>query len=169
MINKPQANEYPDYAANYVGKVDTINVLELLASLQESTWKLFSAMSEERASLPYAPGKWTLKETLGNIIDTERVFAYRALVFSRNNVPQPGFDQDVYINNTDFNSRTIADLANEYKAVRESTLYLFRSFSEEQLLRQGSASGYAVSVRAIVYMTAGHELHHLAILKNYGF
>ena len=169
MINKPQANEYPDYTANYVGKVDTTDVLELLASLQESTWKLFNAMSEEQASLPYAPGKWTLKETLGHIIDTERVFAYRALVFSRNNVPQPGFDQDVYINNTDFNSRTIADLANEYKAVREATLYLFRSFSEEQLLKQGSASGYAVSVRAIVYMTAGHELHHLAILKNYGF
>ena len=169
MINKPQANEYPDYASAYVSKVDTTNVLELLADLKDSTSKLFSSLTEEQASQPYAPGKWTLKETLGHIIDTERVFAYRALVFSRNNVAQPGFDQDIFINNTDFNSRTIADLANEYKAVREATLFLYRSFSEEQLLRPGSASGYPLTVRAVVYLTAGHELHHLAVLKGYGY
>ncbi len=169
MINKPQANEYPDYAINYVNKVDTTDVLELLDELKESTANLFISLGEEKASLPYAPGKWTFKDTLGHIIDTERVFAYRALVFSRNNVPQPGFDQDVYINNTDFNSRTITDLVNEYKAVREATLFLYRSFSEGQLLRLGTASGYPITVRAIVYITAGHELHHLAVLKQYGY
>jgi oxalate decarboxylase/phosphoglucose isomerase-like protein (cupin superfamily) len=94
------------------------------------------------------------------------VFSFRAFVFSRESVELPGFDQDVYINNTDFNKRTIQDLALEYKAVREATLFLYRSFTDEQMVRMGVASNHPVSVRALVYMTAGHELHHLKIVKE---
>jgi len=166
MINRPQPDEYPPFASVYVGHVETTNVLELLTESGDSTYQLFSNMSEEKALYAYAPGKWTLKQVLGHMIDTERTFSYRAFVFSRNNIELPGFDQDIYVNNTDFNSRTIQDLALEFAAVRESTLYLFRAFSEEQLSRKGVASGSPVSVRGLVYMTAGHELHHLKLIQE---
>ncbi len=166
MIHKPQADEHAPYAAGYIGLVDTSNVIGLLEQLKDSTYKLFSSMSDEQAMHRYAEGKWTLKQMLGHITDTERVFSFRAFVFSRESVELPGFDQDVYINNTDFNKRTIQDLALEYKAVREATLFLFRSFTDEQLVRKGVASNHPVSVRALVYMTAGHELHHLKIVKE---
>lgn len=169
MIDRPQPDEYPAFGAKYVGQVNTTNVLELMEELKDSTYELFSVMSEELAGQPYAPGKWTIKQMLGHMIDTERTFAYRALVFSRNDIELPGFDQDIYVNNTDFNSRTIKNLADEFRTVRESNLYLYRSFSDEQLMGRGHASGYPVSVRGLVYLTAGHELHHRAILKENGF
>jgi len=166
MINRPQPDEYPPFAAVYVGHVETTNVLELLTESRDSTFQLFSNMTDEQAMYAYAPGKWTLKQVLGHMIDTERTFSYRAFVFSRNNIELPGFDQDIYIANNDFNSRTIQDLALEFTAVRESTLYLYRAFSEDQLTRKGVASGNPVSVRGLVYMTAGHELHHLKLIQE---
>jgi uncharacterized damage-inducible protein DinB len=166
MINRPQPDEYPPFASVYVGHVETADVIGLLTESRDSTFQLFSNMGEEQAMHAYAPGKWTLKQVLGHMIDTERTFAYRAFVFSRNNVELPGFDQDIYIANNDFNSRTIQDLALEFTAVRESTLYLYRSFSDDQLMRRGVASGNPVSVRGLVYMTAGHELHHLKLIQE---
>src|ERR1700739_1200612 len=123
MINKPQPDEYPPFAAGYVSQVETTDVLGLLERSMDVTYSLFSNMSEEQAMHSYAEGKWTLKQVLGHMIDTERTFAYRALVFSRNNIELPGFDQDIYVNNTDFNSRSIKDLAEEFRAVRESNLF----------------------------------------------
>jgi len=166
MINRPQPDEYPPFAAVYVGHVETTDVLGLLTELRDSTYQLFSNMSEEQAKHAYAPGKWTLKQVLGHMIDTERTFAYRAFVFSRNNIELPGFDQDIYVNNTDFNSQSIQDLASEFKALREGNLFMYKAFTDEQLLRKGIASGYPVSVRALVYMIAGHELHHLKLIRE---
>jgi uncharacterized damage-inducible protein DinB len=166
MINRPQPDEYPPFAAVYVGHVETTDVLGLLTELRDSTYQLFSNMSEEQAKHAYAPGKWTLKQVLGHMIDTERTFAYRAFVFSRNNIELPGFDQDIYVNNTDFNSQSIQDLASEFKALREGNLFMYKAFTDEQLLRKGVASGYPVSVRALVYMIAGHELHHLKLIRE---
>src|SRR5258708_1555448 len=122
MIPRPQPNEYPAFAENYVASVPGTDVLELLAKTKEVTYNLFSQMSEEKAMHAYAEGKWTLKQVLGHMMDTERTFAYRALCFSRNNIELPGFDQDIYVDNTDFNGRTIQSLADEYKVTRESTL-----------------------------------------------
>jgi uncharacterized damage-inducible protein DinB len=166
MINRPQPDEYPPFAAVYIGHVETTDVLGLLTELRDSTYQLFSNMSEEQAKHAYAPGKWTLKQVLGHMIDTERTFAYRAFVFSRNNIELPGFDQDIYVNNTDFNSQSIQDLASEFKALREGNLFMYKAFTDEQLLRKGVASGYPVSVRALVYMIAGHELHHLKLIRE---
>lgn len=166
MIKRPQPDEYPPFASVYVGHVETTDVLGLMTASRDSTFQLFSNMSEEQAMHAYAPGKWTLKQVLGHMIDTERTFSYRAFVFSRNNIELPGFDQDIYVNNTDFNSRSIRDLALEFTAVREATLYLLRSFKDEQLLRIGIASGNPVSVRALVYMIAGHELYHLKLISE---
>jgi uncharacterized damage-inducible protein DinB len=167
MINRPKPNEYSAYAETYVSKVPQgTDVMELLEELQTSTYNLFSNMAEEKAAYAYAEGKWTIKQVLGHMIDTERVFAFRALCFSRENAILPGFDQDIYVNNTDFNSRTIQSLAAEFRATRESNLYLFGSFNEDQLNRTGIANDSPVSVKALVYITAGHELHHLKILKE---
>jgi len=166
MIHRPQSNEYPAFAQAYVGSVPDENVLELLEDTKPVTYDLFYNLSEEQAMHAYAEGKWTLKQVLGHMIDTERTFAYRALCFSRNNIELPGFDQDIYVNNTDFNSRSIQSLADEYKATRESNMFLFNSLSEEQLLRGGKASSNPVTVRALVYMTAGHEQYHLRLIKE---
>ena len=166
MIPKPQPDEYPKFAEAYVSSVTTTNVLELLEESRHTVYSLFSTMSEEKAMHAYADGKWTLKQVLGHMIDTERTFAYRAFCFSRNNVELPGFDQDIYVNNTDFNSRNIQSLADEYKVTRESTMFLYNAFSEEQLLRRGIASNSPVTVRGLVYMTAGHELYHLKLIRE---
>jgi uncharacterized damage-inducible protein DinB len=112
-----------------------------LADNQASTYNLFHNLTEEQAMHAYAEGKWTLKEVLGHMIDTERVFSFRAFVFSREDISLPGFDQETYVLSTDFNSRSIQSLADEFKAVREATLFLYRSFSDEQLACSGVASG----------------------------
>lgn len=166
MISKPAPNEYSQLAAGYVGRVPDAHVVELLEQLMESSYKLFSNLTDVQAAYSYAPGKWTVKQVLGHMIDTERTFAYRALVFSRNYIELPGFDQDIYVNNTDFNSRSIQDLAAEFKATRLSNIYMIKGFSEEQLLRTGIASGHLFSVRAFIYMLAGHELYHLDTFKE---
>ena len=166
MIHPPHTDEYPPFATRYISLVPGPEVLDLLEKSKYTVYNLFSTMSEERAMHAYAEGKWTLKQMLGHMIDTERTFAYRALCFSRNSIELPGFDQDAYVDNTDFNSRTIKSLADEYKATRESNMFLYRSFSDEQLLRGGIASKSPVTVRGLVYMTAGHELHHLKLIEE---
>jgi uncharacterized damage-inducible protein DinB len=167
MISKPKFDEYPPYATGYVNAVpEGADVLQLLADNQASTHKFFSGLSDEQAMYAYAEDKWTLKQVLGHMIDTERVFSFRAFVFSREDISLPGFDQDTYVNSADFNSRTIQSLADEFKAVREATLFLYRSFTPEQLACSGVASGMLVKVGALVYITAGHELYHLEMIKQ---
>lgn len=166
MITKPQPEEYNPYYVTYISKVPDGDLLELLQKLKESSYALFSKLSDEQANYAYAEGKWTIKQALGHMIDTERVFAYRAFCFSREYGELPGFDQEIYINNGNYNDRSIQDLAEEFRATRESNLYLFRSLTEEQLNRKGIASGNPATVRALVYMVAGHELHHLGIIKE---
>lgn len=167
MIKKPRYDQYRPYFATYIDLVpDDADVLQLLKDNKQKTFDLFSSFTNEQAMYTYAEGKWTLKEVLGHMIDTERVLSYRAFVFSREDISLPGFDQDTYINSTDYNSRDILDLAGEYKALREATLYLYCSFSHEQLTRSGVASGNLVNVAALVYMTAGHELYHLKLVEE---
>ena len=165
MISRPLPNEYPAYAAGYVNLVGEGPILEILKQQQQSTYNLFIGQ-KDKENYAYADGKWTVKEVLGHIIDTERVFSYRAFAFSRKSIELPGFDQDVYIHTSTYNSRTLEDVANEFKAVRESSLYLFRAITEGQSTQKGIASGNPVSVRALTYMTAGHELHHIKILMG---
>jgi len=166
-INKPQPSEYAPYAAGYVNAVPEGSVLKILEQLKDSSYNFFSGLTDEQADYAYAEGKWTLKQVLGHMIDTERVFAFRALCFSRGEQQHfPGFDQDDYVRNSTFDTRSIQDLAHEFKTVRESSLFLYRSLTEEQSLLKGTASNYPTSVRALVYMTAGHELYHLDLIKE---
>ncbi len=166
MINRPQPDEYPAYAAGYVNLVGNGPILEILEYQQQSTYNFFVTMDLDKAGYAYAEGKWTMKEVLGHMVDTERVFAYRALVFSREAIELSGFDQDVYVDKATFNSRSLVDIANEFKAVREASIYLCRSFSDWQQTQKGIASGNPVSVRALAYLMAGHEMHHIKILKE---
>jgi uncharacterized damage-inducible protein DinB len=167
MITKPQPDEYPAYASTYVNKVPEGPIIEILEYLRDNTYNFFSRMTATQADYAYAEGKWTVKEVLGHMIDTERVFAFRALCFSRGDKsPLPGFEQDDYVANSAYDTRSIQSLAGEFKALRDSTIYLYSSFTGEQCELSGIANGNPVSVRALVYMTVGHELHHLEIVKE---
>jgi len=166
MINRPQPDEYSAYAARYVDLVGNEPIVETLKSLKESTYNFFISLDAGKADYAYAEGKWTVKQVLGHMADTERIFAYRALVFSREAITLPGFDQDIYVEKGTFNSRPLKDIANEFKTIRESSVYLFSSMTDEQSAQKGIANGNPFSARAYAYMMAGHEMHHINILKE---
>jgi hypothetical protein len=131
---------------------------------------LVHSLSQDSLATPCAEGEWTVKEILVHVVDTERVLAYRALRFARNDPsPQPGFDHNTYVPNSGANARSIDSILDEYGAVRQATLALFNSLEDEAWLRLGTASNNPLSVRAAAYFVAGHELHHLqSIQENYG-
>jgi uncharacterized damage-inducible protein DinB len=167
MISKPQPGEFAPYAAKYIAKVPAGPTLEILDYLKESSYNFFSRMTSEQADYAYAEGKWTLKQVLGHMIDTERFFAFRAFCFSRGDQSHlPGFEQDDYVQNATFEKRSIQDLASEFKVVRESSIYIYGNLNKEQQLLIGTASNHPISVRALVYMTIGHEIYHLDLIKE---
>lgn len=168
MITRPYPTEYHPFASTYVAhSADTDSITGLLASSIENTVAWFNAIPASKEVYAYAPGKWTIREVLGHMIDTERIFAYRALAVSRGEQqPLPGFDQEPYVLNSESNKRPLADLIEEFKAVRLTTLLFFRSITDAQSERLGIASGHPVSVRALAYMIAGHELHHMKIMEE---
>jgi len=160
-------NEYASYYANYVKQSGSKNILEALQESNEILNTLFSDISEERMNYKYAKDKWSIKELLLHIIDTERVFAYRALRFAREDKTDlPGFEQDDYVITSDANTRSKASLLNEYNFQRASTIALFSSFNDSMLMKIGMAGGNPMSVRAIGFITSGHEVHHCNILRE---
>jgi uncharacterized damage-inducible protein DinB len=164
---KPEATEYAPYYGRYVSLVQDGDILATLHAQLDETLTLLSNISESQAEMRYAPGKWSIKELIGHVIDTERIFGYRALRFARNDqTPLPGFEQDDYARNASVDDYPLRDLAGEFSYVRQSNLCLFRHLSPEAWQRSGTASGNQVSVRALAYIIAGHELHHRAILRE---
>jgi uncharacterized damage-inducible protein DinB len=164
---RPEATEYPEYCANYISKVPGSDVLSVLESQRLQMLQLFAGRSERDGSFRYAPGKWTVKEVLGHITDTERIFTYRALRFARaDQTPLPGFEQDDYVRSGGFGERTLAGLAEEFGAVRSASIGLFRSFNEDAWPRRGLANQKEMTVRALAFMTAGHQIHHRIILEE---
>jgi hypothetical protein len=133
----------------------------------EATLVLLRSIPESQGGFRYAPGKWSIKELLGHVIDTERIFAYRALRFSRNDAtPLPGYEQDDYIRNASFDDYPLGELADEFESVRRSTLFLFKHLTRDAWMRRGKANEGEASVRALAYIIAGHELHHMQILRD---
>ena len=166
-MKRPEPTEYPEFYANYVSKVPGADVLSVLESQRLQMLQLFAGRSERDGSFRYAPGKWTVKEVLGHVTDTERIYAYRALRFARaDHTPLPGFEQDDFVKNGAFNERPLAGLADEFAHVRSASLALFRSFPEEAWQRRGVASQKEVTVRALAFITAGHQIHHRLILEE---
>ena len=128
---------------------------------------MLGTLSEARALHRYAPGKWSVKEVLGHLCDTERIYAYRALRFARNDAtPLPGFEEDDYVPAGRFDARPLRDLLDEWQAVRSATLALYRGLDGDALLRRGVANGNLISVRAMAWLAAGHALHHLGVLRE---
>ena len=164
---RPVPSEYASYHGTYINRVPEGDICQILESQLARTLALLTKAGEARAGYRYAPEKWSIREVVGHVIDTERIFAYRALCFARSERnPLPGFDQDDYVQAAAFETRTLKDLSLEFELVRKSNVILFRSFTEEVWERRGVANNAEVTVRSIPYIIAGHELHHLAVLKE---
>ncbi|MCB0061653.1 MAG: DinB family protein [Caldilineaceae bacterium] len=167
LISKPDPSEYLPYQIEYVRRVPNEDVLGMLTQQIEESLSLLRTLTEEQVMYRPAPAEWNIKEIIGHIADTERVFAYRALCFARGDQsPLPGFEQDDYVAAANFSARTLADLCDEFAAVRQATLTLFHSFTPEIFLRKGTANNTTSSVRAWVYCSAGHEHHHMESIRT---
>jgi hypothetical protein len=166
-IPRPRADEHIEYYGKYIAQVPEGDLISQLRDQIVDTVSLLQGLSAEAADFTYAPGKWTVKEVVGHMIDVERVMAYRALRFARNDTTNlPGFDENAYVPAANFGRRTMADLLEEFQVVRASTVHLAKHLDDEALARRGSANGNPISVRALLYIIAGHERHHLALFKE---
>ena len=166
-VARPQPGEYAPYYSRYVSLVEGEDILSTLDQQRRQTMMLLSGRDEEDGNFRYAPEKWSAKEVLGHLCDTERIFAYRALRISRADAtPLEGFEQDDYVRNGPFAHRPLADLVEEFIAVRRATFSLLRNLDEAAWMRRGIANKNEVSVRALAYVIAGHELHHRGILEE---
>jgi uncharacterized damage-inducible protein DinB len=167
MIPRPDASEYDPFYHRYVAAVPEGELLELLRTSLGETLALLDEVGEARAGHRYAPGKWSVREVVGHLADTERVMAYRALRIGRGDAtPLPGFDENAYVAAAGFDRRRLDELADELAHVRVATLDLFGGMDGEALGRRGTASGAPVSVRALAWIVAGHEIHHRRIVRE---
>jgi len=166
-IGRPQPGEYAPYYERYIGLVQGEDILDTLDQQRREIMLLLCGRDDEEGDFRYAPEKWSAKEVLGHICDTERIFAYRALRISRADAtPIEGFEQDDYVRNGPFARCPLADLIEDFIAVRRATLSLLRNLDEAAWSRRGIANKNEVTVRALAYIIAGHELHHRGILEE---
>jgi hypothetical protein len=166
-IDKPDETEYLPYYGRYISLVPDGDILALLSKQLEATLALLRSIPESQANFRYGADKWSIKEVVGHLIDTERIFAYRALRFARNDkTPLPGYEQDDYVRSASFDDYPLSDLVAELESVRQSSLFLFKHLDWEAWLRRGVANDSEVSVRALAHIIAGHELHHRDILRT---
>ncbi len=164
---RPDPSEYAPYAVEYVSRVPEGNVIDMLASQIEETEALVRGLAPGMPDKRYAPGKWSIREIIGHLADAERVFSYRALRFSRGDAtPLAGFDENTYVAAAPFTRVGIDDLMSELKNLRSATLHLYRNLDDEALMRRGIANGVETSVRALAFIIAGHEHHHLEVLRT---
>jgi hypothetical protein len=164
---RPIKGDYNDYYQQYIDLVDGDDVIKILEENNKYAQNILNSFPQSKGNYRYAEGKWTIKEVVGHLMDTERVFCYRALAIARGEKKQlPGFDQNEYVLSGKFCSRPLYELTYEYRLLRESTILLFKSFEESVLQNRGNANGSDVTVLAIMFMTAGHEKHHLNVLKE---
>jgi len=167
VSSRPEAGEYASFYQTYVSKVVGNDIVAILEAQRLQMTQLFAARSERDGNFRYAPGKWTVKEVLGHINDAERIFTYRAMRIARGDrTPLPGFEQEDFVRNGGFGERTLANLTDEFAAVRNASLTLFRSLREDAWPRRGVASEKEVTVRALAFITVGHQIHHRSILED---
>jgi uncharacterized damage-inducible protein DinB len=166
-IPRPDASEYAPHYETYVSKVPAGDVVTILEDQRQETQELLAGIPDGRALHRYAPGKWSIKEVVGHVTDAERVFCYRALRFARGDQTRlSGFDEKAYAPAGKFDLHALPDLAAELDAVRRATIALFSGLDAEALARRGTANAKQVSVRALAYIIAGHERHHVGILRE---
>ena len=168
-MQKPIENEYPQnkYFSYYIEQVDYQNVIDALTVNKDVVINLFKSLSEEQRNYRYDVGKWSPHEILGHLTDTERIFGYRALCIARGEKkPLPGFDENEYADAAKFSELSFESLLEQYRLVREGSLALFSTFTDEVASQIGNANGNPVSSKALIWMIAGHEIHHLRVLKE---
>jgi hypothetical protein len=166
-MNRPETNEYAPYYEKYISLIEPDTLMQRLETQAAELRALFDGLGEERGLHRYEPGKWTLKESLVHVIDAERMFAYRVLRISRGDAtPIEGFEQDNYIEHSNANNRSFSDLLDDFELTRRSNLHLIRNIDDVASRRAGTASGNPVSVRALIYIMAGHIDHHLPIFRD---
>ena len=164
---RPDPGEYTNYYDKYVALVPAGDIIALLTVQLDDTVALLRDLSEEQALHAYAPGKWTIKEVIGHVMDAERVFMHRAMRFGRGDeTPLPSFDENTYTPAGEFNARPLASLISELTTVRRATVALLAGLPAKAWERRGTASGFPVSVRGLAWIAAGHELHHRQILMQ---
>lgn len=163
---RPTPDEHVAYFSRYIERVQGDPLAAMASQIEETTALLFAA-GESKAGHRYEPGKWSVREVVGHLMDTERVFSYRAMRMGRgDSTPLPGFDENLYVPGGAFEKRTLADLVADFRAVRASTLALYRGFDEAAWARRGEASGNPASVRSLAFVIPGHERHHVAVLRE---
>jgi len=166
-LNQLPVNEYAKFYAGYIQALDNVELLEELEICVHDFIRFVQNIPMDKFDFRYAEGKWTIKDIIQHLVDVERVFSYRALRIARNDTtPLPGFDENFYVANANANNRSIQDLLSELALVRQSTLFLFKSFSPEQLAKIGTASAKQVSVRAIGFILIGHQKHHQEVFRQ---
>src|ERR1700687_1138804 len=164
---KPGADEYAPYHEKYVGLIPGDDIVSVLEPHLRQSIAMFSGRSEREGDFRYAPDKWTVKEILCHVADAERIFSYRALRIARGDkTPLPGFDQDPYVPLSRANERKLPDIVEEFADVRRASISLFGSLDAAAWMRKGVVSDHELSVRALAYIAAGHELHHRRILEE---
>lgn len=167
MIHRPDDTEYLSYYHRYVSLVPEGDIVVTLAKQNEETLALLRHLSESQGGFRYAPGKWSIKELVAHVSDAERIFAYRALRFARaDETPLHGFEENDYVRNGSFDSFPLAEIVNGFDSVRRSTVSLFRLMPAEASTRRGKANNAEISVRALAHIIAGHELHHMNVLRT---
>ena len=167
IITQPDATEHEGFFSAYVKLAQTDDLIEGLTASSVYIMGMLQGLSEEQLLYRYADGKWSVKEVMVHLMDTERIFAYRALRFARGDKTElPGFEQDLYITPSLADARPVNDILAEYIAVRNATIALFKSLSEEALNQTGIGSGLSMSVRALGFAILGHEVHHLKIIRE---
>jgi uncharacterized damage-inducible protein DinB len=167
MTQKPDASEHAPYYSRYIDLVPAGDILTTLEAQLEETLALLAPLTDADAAHRYAPGKWSVAELICHVSDTERIFAYRALRIARGDrTPIEGFEQDPYVTNSPAGRMRLADLTGELASVRRASLSLLRYLNEEEWLRRGVANQKEVSVRAIAWTMAGHEIHHRNVLQE---
>jgi hypothetical protein len=167
VVAKPERNEYPDDVAAYVSLVRHSNIVTGLLAQIDDTMSLLHTISAAQSLERYAPGKWSIRDVIGHLIDSERIFTYRALRIARGDqTPLSGFEQDDYVRAAAADRRTWGSLKEEFELVRRATVAFYANLEPEAWLRTGTANGKAISVRALAWVTAGHELHHDRMLRQ---
>jgi len=164
---KPDLNTIPDFYKGYIQSVLGDEYKDVLSNVYKNTIAILNSISEEKANYAYADGKWTIKDIIQHLIDSERIFAFRAVSFARGEQQKVlGYDHNEYVDNAFANDRSFESLLAEFKNSHQSTLDLFNSFSNEMLQLSGNANGSDVKVIDIIYITAGHQKHHINVLKE---
>jgi hypothetical protein len=167
MMARPEDGEHAQYYQKYISLVPPGNIVAVLETQFDETLSVLSGLTESQAEKHHAPYTWSIKDVVGHLIDSERIFGYRALRFARQDAKElPGFDENDYAVQAVSDARALADLLQEFAHVRQSHLDFFRSLPADAWLRRGVANGDSVTVRALAYIIAGHERHHVGILRK---